>query len=88
MNLKFQVEESIRIKEILKRQLEEKEKEKESLEIEIVSLRKKIQKKDMQQNNIKILDEIINAQRTYYGRSGLGYNQTYAEKSSISMTTK
>jgi hypothetical protein len=46
--------------------LEEKEKIKEILEVEIVSLRKELQKKDMQQNNTKILDEIISTQRTYY----------------------
>jgi hypothetical protein len=36
--------------------LEEKEKIKERLEAEIVSLRKELQKKYMQQNNTKILD--------------------------------
>jgi hypothetical protein len=82
------VEEARRIEEILESQLEEKEKEKESLEIEIVSLRKEIQKRDMQQNNTKILDEIISAQRPYHDRSGLGYNQKHTEKGSISMTTK
>jgi hypothetical protein len=42
----------------------------------------------MQQNNTKILDEIINAQRSYHDRSGLGYNQTHTEKGSSSMTTE
>jgi hypothetical protein len=46
------------------------------LEAEIVTLRKDLQKKDMQQNNTRILDNIINSQRPYYDRSGLGYNQT------------
>jgi hypothetical protein len=42
----------------------------------------------MQHNNTKILDEIISVQRLYHDRSGLGYNQTYREKGSSSMTTK
>jgi hypothetical protein len=46
MNLKVQVEEARRIKEILRSQLEEKEK-KESLETQIVSLRKEIHKRYM-----------------------------------------
>jgi hypothetical protein len=48
----------------------------EGLEVEIVTLRKYLQKKDMQQNNTGILDNIINSQRPYYDRFGLGYNQT------------
>jgi hypothetical protein len=47
----------------------------ESLESEIVTLRKYLQKKDMQQNNTKIFDEIISSQRPYYEKYGLGYNQ-------------
>jgi hypothetical protein len=47
----------------LRNQLEDKEKMIESLEAEIVTLRKDLQKKDMQQNNTKILDEIISNQR-------------------------
>jgi hypothetical protein len=52
----------------------------EKLEAEIVTLRKDLQKKDMQQNNTRILDNIINSQRPYYDRSGLGYNQTDRER--------
>jgi hypothetical protein len=88
MNLKVQVEEARRIEETLKNQLEEKEKMKERLEAEIVSLRKELQKKDMQQNNTKILDEIINIQRPYYDKSGLGYKQMHTEKGSSSMMTE
>jgi hypothetical protein len=33
------------------------------LEAEIITLKKDLQKKDMQQNNTKILDNIINIQR-------------------------
>jgi hypothetical protein len=60
----------------------------EILEAEIVTLRKDLQKKDMQQNSTKILDEIINSQRPYYDRSGLGYNQMQTEKGSSSKTTE
>jgi len=67
-------EEYKRIKEALKGQLEERYKTIEGLEDEIVTLRKYLQKKDMQQNNTKILDNIINNQRPYYGRYGFRYN--------------
>jgi hypothetical protein len=84
MKLKLQVEEDKRIKEALRGQLEERDRTIEGLEAEIVTLRKDLQKKDMQQNNTKILDNIINSQRPYYERSGLGYNQTQTEKGSSS----
>jgi hypothetical protein len=45
------------------------------LEAEIVTLRKDLQKKNMQ-NNSKILDGIINIQRPNHEKSRLGYNQT------------
>jgi hypothetical protein len=79
------------IEETLKNQLEEKKKINESLEAEIVSLRKELQKKDVQQNlgnNTKILDEIINSQRPCYDKSGLGYKQIHTEKGSSSMMTE
>jgi hypothetical protein len=84
--LKIQVEEDKRIKEALRGQLDEKDKMIEGLEAEIVTLRKDLQKKDMQQNNTKVLDEIISSQRPYHEKYGLGYNQT--EKGSSSKTTK
>jgi hypothetical protein len=62
-SLKIQIEEDKRIEEILRSQLEEKEKMIGSLEAEIVSLRKYLQKKDMQQKSTRILDQIINSQR-------------------------
>jgi hypothetical protein len=61
---------------------------KESLEGKIVSLRKELQKKDMQKNNTKILDEIIIIQRPYYDNSRIGYKQMHIEKGSSSMTTE
>jgi hypothetical protein len=83
--LKVQVEEDRRIEEILRSQLAEKEKMIERLEAEAITLRKYLQKKDMQQDSTKTLDKIINNQRPYYDRSGLGYNQMQTEKGSSSM---
>jgi hypothetical protein len=48
----------------------------EGLEVEIVTLRKDLHDEDMQQNNTKILDEIIVNQSPYYYISRLGYNHT------------
>jgi hypothetical protein len=38
------------------------------------------------QNSSKVLDDIINSQKSYLDKSGLGYNQT--EKGSSSKTTE
>jgi hypothetical protein len=45
-----------------------------NLEVEIVTLRKDLQKKNMQ-NNSKVLNDIINSQRLNHDKSRLGYNQ-------------
>jgi hypothetical protein len=55
------------------------------LEAEIVTLRKDIQKKNMQ-NSSKVLDDIISSKKSHLDKSGLGYNQI--EKGSSSKTTK
>jgi hypothetical protein len=55
------------------------------LEAKIVTLRKDLQKKNMQ-NNSKVLYGIISSQKYHHDKSGLGYNQT--EKGSSSKTTK
>jgi hypothetical protein len=52
-----------------------------NLEVEIVTFRKDLQKKNMQ-NNSNILDNIISSQRPNHENSKLGYNQT--EKGSSS----
>ena len=57
----------------------------ENLEEEIVTLRKDIQKKNMQ-NSSKVLDDIISSQKSYLDKSELGYNQM--EKGSSSKTTE
>jgi hypothetical protein len=83
--LKVQIEEYKRIEEALKEQLEGKDRMIGNLEAEIVTLRKDIQKKNMQ-NSSKVLDDIISSQKTYFDNSGLGYNQE--EKGSRSKTTE
>jgi hypothetical protein len=82
--LKVQIEEDKIIEEALKEQLEGKDGIIGDLEAEIVTLRKDIQKKNMQ-NSSKVLDDIISSQKSYLDKSGLGYNQT--EKGSSSKTT-
>jgi hypothetical protein len=84
-NLKVQIEEDKRIEEALKEQLEERDMIIGNLEAEIVTLRKDLQKKNMQ-NNSKVLDDIINSQNPHHDKSRLGYNQT--EKGSSSKTTE
>jgi hypothetical protein len=85
MELKVQIEEYKRIEEALKEQLEERDMIIGNLEAEIVTLRKDLQKKNMQ-NNSKVLDDIISSQRPNHDKSRLGYNQT--EKGSRSKETE
>ena len=75
------------IEETLRKQLEEKEKIQVELENEIVSLRGKLQSKDIKQNfdnSTKILDQIISSQRSVYDKSGMGYNHNNIEMGSSS----
>jgi hypothetical protein len=81
--LKVQIEEDKRIEEALKKQLEGKDKIIGNLEAEIVTLRKDIKKKNMQ-NSSEVLDDIISSQKSHLDKCKLGYNQT--EKGSISKT--
>jgi hypothetical protein len=55
------------------------------LEVEVVTLRKDIQKKNMQ-NSSKVLNDIINSKKSHIDKSGLGYNQI--EKGSSSKKTE
>jgi hypothetical protein len=84
-NLKVQIEEDKRIEEALKEQLEGRDRIIGNLEAEIVTLRKDLQKKNMQ-NNSKVLNDIISSQKPHHDKSGIGYNQT--EKGSSSKTTE
>jgi hypothetical protein len=79
--LKVQIEEDKIIEEALKEQLEEKDRIIGNLEAKIVTLRKDIQKKNIH-NSSKVLDGIINSQKSYLDKSGLGYNQTENRSSS------
>jgi hypothetical protein len=71
--LKVQIEQDKRIEESLKEKLEGKDRIIGNLKAEIVTLRKDIQKKNMQ-NSSKVLDDIINSQKSYLHKSKLGYN--------------
>jgi hypothetical protein len=82
--LMVQIEEDKIIEEELKENLEEKDRIIGNLEAEIVTLRKDIQKKNMQ-NSSKVLDDIINSQKSHLDKTQLGYTQK--EKGSISKTT-
>ena len=65
------------IEETLRKLLEEKEKIHLELKNEIVSLRGKLQRKDIKQNfdnRTKILDQIISTQRLVYDKLELAYN--------------
>lgn len=67
IDLKVKLEESKMIGETLRKQVEEKERIQVELENEIVSLRGKLQIKEMKynfENNTKILDQIISIHRS------------------------
>jgi hypothetical protein len=84
-NLKVQIEEDKRIEEALKEKLEGRDRIIGNLEVEIVTLRKDLQKKNMK-NNSKVLNDIFNSQKPHHDKFGLGYNQI--EKGSSSKTTE
>jgi hypothetical protein len=79
--LKVQIEEYKIIEEALKEQLEERDGIVGNLEAEIVTLRKDLQNKNMQ-NRSKVLDDIISSQRPNHDKAILGYNQTKKVSSS------
>jgi len=83
VHLKTQIEEAKRIEELLKIQINEKEESCCKLEAEIVDLRKKVEKSNKFLNSSRILDEILEIQRSSCDKSGLGYKgeDTHAEES-------
>jgi hypothetical protein len=83
VHLKTQIEEAKRIEELLKIQINEKEESCCKLEAEIVVLRKKVEKSNKFLNSSRILDEILENQRSSCDKSGLGYKgeDTHAEAS-------
>ena len=79
--LKIEVEEHKCIEESLQKKLEESNQEREELEAEVVSLRKEVKKgKTIQNyaNSSRALEELINNQRSYNDRTGLGYKEEEA----------
>jgi hypothetical protein len=83
VHLKTQIEEAKRIEELLKIKINEKEGSCCKLEAEIVDLRKKVEKSNKFLNSSRILDEILESQRSSCDKSGLGYKgkDTHAEES-------
>jgi hypothetical protein len=83
IHLKTQIEEAKRVEELLKNQINEKEESCDKLEAEIVDLRKKVEKSNKFLNSSKILDEILEIQRSPYDKSSLGYKEeaTHVEAS-------
>jgi hypothetical protein len=73
VHLKTQIEEAKRIEELLKNQINEKEESCCKLEAEIFYLRKKVEKSNKFLNSSRILDEILESQRSPCDKSGLGY---------------
>ena len=97
IGLKIQLEEAKGTKEVVRSQLKGKEEICEKLEYEIVSLWKELEKPTTQLNislklekSAKILDDIINCQRSLFINIGLGYdkNQNTPKKSSNYMAIK
>jgi hypothetical protein len=70
----------------LKNQVNEKEESCHKLEVEVVDLKKKVEKSNTHikfMNNSTILDEILNSQRSPNDKSGLGYNKKVAHFEAI-----
>jgi hypothetical protein len=82
VHLKTQIEEAKRIEELLKIQINEKEESCCKLEDEIVDLRKKVERSNKFLNSSRMLDEILESQRSSCDKSGLGYKgeDTHAEE--------
>jgi hypothetical protein len=83
VHLKTQIEEAKRVEELLKNQINEKEESCHKLEAEVVDLRKKVEKSNKFLNSSRILDEILESQRSPCDKSGLGYKEeaTHVEAS-------
>jgi hypothetical protein len=83
VHLKTQIEEAKRVEEVLKDKINEKEESCHKLEAEIVDLRKKVEKSNKFLNSSKILDDLLESQRSPYNKQGLGYKEeaTHVEAS-------
>ena len=71
MDVKVQIEEAKREEEVLKNQLIEKDELSLKMEMEIMDLRKKSKLKD----SSTILNEILDSQKPFNDKTGLGYNR-------------
>ena len=67
----------------MKNQVNEKEESCHKLEVEVVDLRKKVEKSNKFLNSSTILNDILESQRSPNDKSGLGYNKevTHVEES-------
>ena len=72
VHVKTQIEEAKRIEELLKNQTNEKEESCCKLEAEIVDLRKKVEKSNKFLKSSRILDEILESQRSPLDKSSIG----------------
>jgi uncharacterized protein YydD (DUF2326 family) len=83
IHLNTQIKEAKRVEELLKDQINKKEESCHKLEDEVVDLRKKVEKSRKFLNSSRILDEILESQRSPCDKLGLGYKgeDTHAEES-------
>jgi hypothetical protein len=70
IHLKTQIEEAKRVEELLKNQINEKEESFHKLEVEVVDLRKKVEKSNKFLNSSQILSEILERQISPNDKSG------------------
>jgi hypothetical protein len=87
VDLKLKIEEARVIEEALNKMLAEKDKENEGLKIEVVSLRKKVQKNNMNQSS-QLLDQIISSQISTYDMTEIGYKSAATNGCSSSSVEK
>jgi hypothetical protein len=84
-DLKTQLQEAKIIEEVILKQLNDREQDCENLEAEIILLKGEIEKEKKQsrfENSSKILNDIINSQRSPSNKTGLGYDQNKFNKGS------
>ena len=80
LQLKEQLDECKEITDALIKQLQGKNEIIKKLETKIATTRVKPQNKKKQQDSSKILEEIINSQRSHFDKSGLGFDSKSDDK--------
>ena len=91
VDLNIKLEEAKRNKDSLTEQLMANMKEKENREAKIVSLKTKLQTKNIDksyENNSKILEQIIRNQNPFFDKTDIGYKKNIDEASSSMMSSK